>query len=620
MEVELIEISQFLAGHNPFSYLTEETLNKVTQDMEIQYLRRGSTFPPIENFLYVVRSGAIELRNQEGALCEKLAEGSIYSTTCQLVNLSQCERGEAVEDTLLYLLPCDRLKALCRESEDFNHHFSASVKDRLKVAVNRMQASTPMGEDASQMMVEVGQLINKPAISVTIHGNIRETAALMTENGVSSVMVLDGSKVVGLVTDADMRKRCVATGVDTGLPITKIMTANPTMIEHNMLSSQAMMVMTRLHAHHLPVLRHGELLGMITANDLAKSQSANSAFLATDIRKAQTLDDLVRISRQLPDLQVRLAVSNVPAKHVGEALSSITDSITVRLLEIAEAELGDPPVAYCWLAGGSQGRQEQTSHSDQDNALIFGDSFQPEHDEYFAALARFVSDGLNLCGFVYCPGNAMVTNPKWRQPLATWKRYFDHWITSPDPQSLMLASIFFDLRPVHGNSKLFHELQSGILRQTQTNHLFLAHMMANALKHRPPLGFFRQFVLVSGGKHDETLDLKHRGIVPITDIARIMALAKGLPEVNTAERLEAAAEAGMMTAEMDDNLDDAYEFIAALRIKHQAGLIRMGQKPDNYLVPENLSELERGHLKDAFRIIQTMQETLAKRYQADRIG
>ena len=180
----------------------------------------------------------------------------------------------------------------------------------------------------------------------------------------------------------------------------------------------------------------------------------------------------------------------------------------------------------------------------------------------FAALAKFVSDGLNECGFVYCPGNAMATNPEWRQPLRVWKKYFSAWIESPTPMSMMLSSIFFDLRPVTGSDELFKPLQKMILEKSQVNRIFLAYMMANAMKHRPPLGFFRQFVLEQGGEHDETLDLKHRGIVPITDIARVLALSLGKESVNTVERLRACAGTNVLSTDMAENLEDALEFIA----------------------------------------------------------
>lgn len=620
MEVELIEIRQFLEQLTPFSYLTDDLLDELPQAMEIRYLRRGSAFPPVKNQLYVIRSGAIDLHNNAGELCEKLAEGSLYSATCQLVDFSSCASGTAAEDTLLYTLPCDSLKQLCQKSELFNQHFSASVKDRLKKAVSLMQEDGLDSSGDAFMAVEVGSLLRKQPITCEASKSIQETAVLMSEHDVSSVIIVDQGRLTGIVTDRDLRKRCIALGLSTDMPINEVMTPDPITIPHNALTSQALMTMTRLRTHHLPVVRHGELIGMITANDVAKQQSNNSAFVATDIRKAKTVEDLVEISSRLPTLQTRLSTAGVSARHVGETISSITDLITMRLLEMAEDQFGKAPIPYVWLAGGSQGRHEQSSHSDQDNALLLSDEFKAEHEAYFTAIAKFVCDGLNECGFIYCPGEAMAMNPKWRQPLQVWKNYFHGWIDSPDPMALMLSSIWFDLRPVVGNTHLFTQLQTEILTRTQDNGIFLAYMAANAMQHRPPLGFFRSLVLEHGGEHDDTLDLKHRGIVPITDIARVMALAQGVYEVNTSERLEAVSGTAAMSHEMGENLQDALELIASLRIRHQAEQFRRGQKADNYLNPDHLSQLERDHLKDAFSIIQTMQESMVKRFQADRLG
>jgi CBS domain-containing protein len=66
------------------------------------------------------------------------------------------------------------------------------------------------------------------------------------------------------------------------------------------------------------------------------------------------------------------------------------------------------------------------------------------------------------------------------------------------------------------------------------------------------------------------------------------------------------------------NLIDAMEFIGALRLRHQTQQLRRGESADNFLSPDTLSQLERGHLKDTFSLINTMQESLGQRYQAGR--
>lgn len=620
MEIELLEIRDFLAQRPPFDVLPEEQLNLLPKTLEIRYLRRGSPFPPgdgEQSYLYILRSGAVELLDEDDKLVEKLGEGGIYTTECQLIDFGRAIRGVAAEDTLLYQLPCIQLRSLRLAEPAFDRHFSESIRERLKQAVRELQANADSSH-ISQMTVSVSDLLKKPPVTIEQTRSIREAARLMSDKNVSSVMVMQDDRLAGVITDRDLRKRCVAAGRSSDDPVSAIMTTNLETIQENTLAIQALMTMTRLHVHHLPVMRKERVVGMLTATDLARHQSTNPAFLATDVRKAENLRELAAISARLPELQFQLANSSATALHIGEAISSITDSITVRLIELAEAELGPPPVPYVWMCGGSQARREQTSHSDQDNALLISDEMKPEHEAYFEGLAKRVSDGLHACDFIYCPGEAMASNPKWRQTQRIWKKYFNNWINKPEPMALMLSSIFFDLRPVYGDRELFKELQGEVLEKTRGNGIFTAYMASNALQHRPPLGFFRTFVLIHDGAHDDTFDIKHRGIVPITDIARLFALSQGLEPVNTTERLQAAAETPILSREMGDNLIDSLEFIASMRINHQAEQIRKGLKPDNYLSPDELSDLERRHLKDAFRVIQDMQETLEHRYQGGR--
>jgi len=621
MEIELIEIRDFLATRPPFDTLSEAQLDELPRQVQIRYLRRGQPFPPADSpgsFLYVVRTGAIECRDAEGELSAKLGEGDLYTNACLLVELGPHSEGKVVEDCLLYLLPCETIKRLGREHPPFARYLGDSLRERLKHAVS--DARETFSVDLASLALPVSQLLGREPAQVDQDMSIREAAQRMTTQRTSSAMVMEGERLVGLLTDRDIRGRCVAEGVDPAQPATTIMTPAPHTISPQTLIIDAINLMSRLQVHHLPVVEQGRPVGMLTATDLTRYQSGNSAYLTADIAQAESVERLAAICARLPELQLQLANAGANAQQIGDAVSAITDALTQRLIVMAEAELGPPPVAFAWLAGGSQARREQTSHSDQDNALLLADDYDAaSHGAYFAQLAKRVSDGLDACGFIYCPGNAMASNPDWCQPLKGWKKHFDTWINKPEPMALMLASIFFDLRVVHGDQGLFDQLQQHVLPQCQNNKIFIAYMAANALTHRPPLGFFRTFVLVHDGEHDDTLDLKHRGIVPITDIARVLALSAGIGAVNTRERLQACQEAGALGREMADNLLDALEFIALLRIRHQAGQIRRGQKADNYVPPKQLSELEREYLKDAFKVIRTMQELLETRYQTGRL-
>lgn len=620
MEIELLEIRNFLAESIPFSLLSDEALDALPAQFQIRYLRRDSQFPPQDNdgrYLYLVRSGAIEIRDNDGSLLNKLAENDYYSN-CLSIEAGE-QQGKAIEDTLLYQLPCKNVRALRDSSTAFDEHFSETLSQRLKQAARHFQQTVDSG--MTHMTVEVHELLKKPPVIMPIDSSIQQVAQMMTEKDMSSVMLMENDKLRGIITDRDLRRKCIARAIDVNSPASEIMSSKLFCIEHNSLALNALIIMTKRNVHHLPVMRGDEVIGMLSATDLAHHSSSNPAFIMSDIRKAQSLEELVTASSKLPDLQVQLSIASVTALHVGEMVSRITDAITTRLIEMAIDEFGPAPVDFVWLAGGSQARREQTSHSDQDNAIVISDQYNPDkHEQWFKDLTARVTYGLDLCGFIYCPGEAMASNPKWCVPLKTWKQYFKNWINKPEPMALMLSSIFFDLRPVYGNKALFEVLQQETLKQTKKAGIFIAYMAANALTHRPPLGFFRRFVLINDGEHNETFDIKHRGIVPITDIARLIALSEGITATNTTERLHAAGQTSSLSHEMAENLIDALAFISELRICHQAKQIRKGIQPDNFLSPNKMSELDRKHLKDAFSVIQEMQNMLEHRYQTGRLG
>jgi len=566
----------------------------------------------------MVRQGLISLFDDKENLVGKLAEGDVYVTGCGNADMSLVGRGVVTEDCLVYTLDCDGLAQLRQASEAFDQWFAQTSNERLKAALETLRQTRECGSEI--MIIPVSRLLHRDPVTIAPSATIREAAELMTTNRVSSLLVTENDALVGIVTDRDIRSRCVAAGLSRSRPVAEIMTANVTTVDSHTPAFRAMMTMSQEHCHHLPVVDQGRILGMVSTTDLMRHESTNAVYLADSIEKAGSVDELARLSLRLPALQMQIVSSGGTAEHVGEAVTTITDTFTRKLLRMAEEKLGPPPVAYAWVAGGSQARREQSSHSDQDNGLIIGDEMTPADGEYFEALARFVNDGLDACGYVYCPGDVMASNPKWRQTRAGWSAYFQKWIWQPEPMALMLSSIFFDLRVIHGEQALLDEVYAKVHDSASKNRIFLAYMASNALKYRPPLGFIRDFVLIHDGEHNNTVDLKHSGTVPVVDLARLYALAEGNAAINTIERLQQCAGSRSVSREAAENLIDAFEFINTLRIQHQAEQIRRGEKPDNFLAPSALSKLEREHLKDAFKAIRDIQEAVGARFQSTRFA
>jgi CBS domain-containing protein len=287
----------------------------------------------------------------------------------------------------------------------------------------------------------------------------------------------------------------------------------------------------------------------------------------------------------------------------------------VRLLQLAEARFGQAPMGYAWVAFGSQAREEQSAHSDQDNGLVLEREPDESEARYFAQVSEFVCRGLDQVGYPYCPGEVMAMNPKWRVSLAQWRRHFDGWIDEPESTAVMHSSIFFDMRCVHGTQHLVDELLGYAVARASANQIFRRFMAINALTHRPPIGFFRRFVQEADGSHSEGLNLKHRGIVPITDLVRIRALEAGITAANSYHRLEQAAAAGLINEGDAGSLRDALNLLGRIRLEHQAGRLAAGDTPGSLVPPEELSPLMRRNLKAVFMLVLEAQNALALRYQ-----
>ncbi|QTG88528.1 cyclic nucleotide-binding/CBS domain-containing protein [Vibrio furnissii] len=624
MEAELLEIKNFLTQYPPFSDLPEETLEAIAHSVEIAYYRQDT---PIIRFgdhiedLFMVRSGVVEVYRRKGELYNRLTEGGLFGQMGLLTNNKVRFPVTAIEDTLVYCIPEAMFQSLYEEHDAFADYVEVQDNARLRQTVSNT------AEQNDLTTVKVKRLITGDAPYVHNTATIQEVAVKMAEENVSSVLVIDpeilqdeeddSRPLMGILTDRDLCRRVIATGIDHNEPVTTVMTTEVISLDHNAYVYEAMLTMLRYNVHHLPVLKEQTPIGIIDLTDIVRYESQNSLLLVSSIFQQNTIADLAQISKQVKDSFVRMVNEDANSHMVGTAMSVIGRSFKQRIIELAEEHLGAAPIPYCFLALGSMGRDEQLIVTDQDNAIILDDCYdESEHGDYFAALAKFVCDGLDQCGYSYCTGDIMATNPMWRMTRQEWEACFADWIDDPNPKALLNASIFFDLDGVYGRLKWAEQLNGFIVRRARRNNRFLACLARNALNRTPPLGFFKDFVMEKDGRHNNSINLKRRGTAPLADLIRVHSLAVGSRAKNSFERLDDIIDAGILPKGRGQDLRDALEFISMVRIRHQAIDVENGIDPDNNIEPENLSEFERRNLKDAFQILSNAQNFLKYRYQA----
>ena len=600
MTAELEPVLAFLETVHPYDTLPRDELASVARSFRRMEFRAGMLIyvfnTPIGG-LYLIKQGAVEITDGNGGLVSLLGPRNSFGERGLMRGGIAVTQAKATETSIILVLPAPTFTRLIETYPAFARFF------------NRKRGERATTDIATQ---KVADLIARKPLSCSAPTPVVEAARIMRDAHVSSLGVVDAQeKLLGIVTVRDMSNKVLADGLPPETPVGAIMTADPVTLPPTALGSDILHIMLERRIGHLPIAEDGRFVGMITQTDLTRFQAVSSAVLIRDVVSSETVAEMAAVTARIPQLLVQLVDAHQSHDVVTRLITDIADAVTRRLLAMAERKLGPPPVPYLWLACGSQGRQEQTGVSDQDNCLILDDAVTEEQMPYFHEMAKIVSDGLNACGYVYCPGEMMATNPRWCQPARVWRSYFRGWIDTPNPEAQMLASVMFDLRPIGGAAVgLFQELQRSVLAIAAENAIFVAHMVVNSLKHAPPLGLLRGFATIRSGEHRNHIDMKMNGVVPVTDLARVFALQSRAGAVNTRARILAAEAKGALSATTARDLVEAYDLIAATRLENQAQLIKSGRTPDNYLAPADLSDFERSHLRDAFVVVRTVQSAV----------
>ena len=610
MNTALADVERFLAGTPPFDLLDDALRHRAAASIEAVYRRKGDVILEIgdgNDMLYLIRRGAVEAHDRQGNLIDRYGEGESFGLQSLLTGRPVRFRITLIEDGLVWMMPRAAFDSLREKSPEFGTFYVRSLDERL------MGALQPRGSSGQTLfMTPMSELIRGDPIAVTPSTSIAEAARTMSARGVSSLLVNRDEELCGIVTDRDLRNRVLAGGRDPSEPVSSIMTGDPLTLEASSPVLEGILAMAGRGIHHLPLTQDERVVGMVTTRDLMILQTQHPIYLAAQVQKVASVPELVKVCSRIPKLFELVLASGMRPEHVPKVLTTVNDTVTRRLITLAQEHIGPAPAPFAWLAFGSQARQEQSIRTDQDNGLVFADDAPPGADAYFAELARFVCDGLDACGYTYCPGKIMASTDDWRQPLSGWLDHFHGWASKPDPEAVLRISIFFDLRAIYGDPAFGTQLNRAIEQFSGNpgSGVFIASLARQAASYDVPLGFFRRFVLASRGEHRETLDIKGAGLMPLTDLVRVRALEAGVSAAGTQSRIARLLEAGRLSSRDADRLAGAHRLLAGLRVRLHADQVRRGEETNNHLDPRSITHAERAALRDAFVVVREAQKGL----------
>ena len=616
----------FLRGHMPFSRMSRSDLEHVARRVRLAYFPVGTTIVDpadgVAEQLHVIQRGHVAVRNIATGTDEEVrGPGECFPVAAIAAGVAGTRRFQATEDVFCFQLPRDDFEALRQRSVPFAEYCTAILESIVQQSLSQLRQNfSQRAVEQLTLLEPLKALLRRAPVSCETRTPLREALEIMSRERVSSIAVVDAEhRPVGIFTQSDLLDRVALPGLDLAEPVGAVMTPAAGKLDELATAQEALSMMAQLGYHQVMVTRDGRLVGVVSERDLFALQRVTMRNIAQSIRAARDLADLHRARRDIEVLTDNLVAQGAAAEPVTHAITALSDALSERLFSLLAPRYALDGIAWCWLSVGSEGRREQTLATDQDNAILFecpADGIESVRGRLLV-FARAANDALAEMGFPLCTGDIMARNPQNCLTAAEWRTRFAAWIREPTPDALLQANIFFDFRGIYGDCSLAEELRAWLSGIAPENRLFQRLLVANALQAEPPLGRIRTF-RTGEGEHEGTIDLKIQGTRIFVDAARAFALALGIGETNTSQRLRLSGRRLSLDERESGSAVEAYHFLQMLRLRAQRGALEPvrvdpGERTRislNRVDPYALNDLDQRMLKEAFRQARTLQERL----------
>ncbi len=621
----------FLRHHPPYERMAPEHLAFLESHLrEIRFSDGDAITDPAAGpaeWFYLLKEGLIvgEEQGEDEAISGnafELLPGECFPIGALVAGRPVRNIQRAVGDVVCLAMPRAAFSELRETSKVFNDYCSSRLSgllEKVKAQV-RAEAARGLGDDDGTLNISLSQKPMPLPVTATPETSIRDVLAKMSSLRIGSMIVVDPEdRPIGIFTLKDLLNRVALPGVLYDQPISQVMSPDPITIPRSAFAFEAAMKMANSKIQHLAVVEDEKLVGVLSERDLFSMQRVGMVNLSKSISRAANVEEVARLASDVHILVAQMIAQGQKVGQITQIITLLNDHIAVRLIELVLADHGGvPPVPFTWIAFGSEGRQEQTLKTDQDNGILF---YPPEGMSADAAravlmpLAEKVNLALDACGFPLCTGGIMAKNPECCLSMDEWKARFARWIDQGTPEHLLKSSIYFDFRTIWGPREQPGELRGWLMAKAAANRRFQKQMAANAMQNTPPLGLIRDFRLSGSGDQANTIDLKINGVTMFIDAARILSLARNVPDTNTVERIRGVAAAGAIDPHDADAWIDAYDYIRLLRMRINQDQATEGRELSNRVAPSRLNDLDRRILKEAFREARRLQAKIALDYQ-----
>ncbi|MCF6094980.1 DUF294 nucleotidyltransferase-like domain-containing protein [Microaerobacter geothermalis] len=626
------EFIEFLSQVSPFEALDKEEITNILLQSSVkaykknEKIRHDFSTPPQ---LYLVIQGLLKnylIRDDGQEMTVKFFyPGELVGIISALTKEDEVFSLEAVQDSKVLIIPQSIFERLLGRNPAFAEEMTRNMSQRLRLLYKRLQQersfrsitgeSYPFGKRLGEIMVS-------PVIQGAKEISLPELAQLFQAHGVSSVLITENQRVLGIVTEKDLMKVIADRKPIDSLRAADIMSAPVITLDSDALFFEALIVMMKQKIKHIPIVDRGYLVGIVTLRTLLDVRGIEVLSVVKEIEEQTTIQGLVRVKPKVSRVLESLLSEGAGANEICHIISECNDSIVRRILKITEEEMaqkgyGYPPVDYCWLAMGSEGRKEQTLSTDQDNAIIYEDiddkQLLMETERYFQEFSNLVVANLELCGFPRCQGNVMASNPRWRNTLTGWKDEIKRWRFKLEGDEIRQFTIFLDCRGVYGNVGLYQQLRAYLTKQITHHEILHFHLARDNNSFSIPIGLFGR-LLPTKNENKEQIDLKTGGVMHIVNCLRIFAAKYGVSQVTTMDRLKHLHHLSIFTGEETHQIESAFNILMLMRIRLNMEQVRKGLPLSNVIDISDLSKNELLQLKEALSTAKWVKQMTSRRF------
>jgi CBS domain-containing protein len=615
----------FLKGIPPFQFLDDSAIRSIAGNLSMEFFPKNTLVltqdGPPSDALRVIKKGGVKvyLSNDDEIVIDFKSEGDSFGYLSLISGDKSRANIMAVEDTLCYLIPKNIILDIINQNPNFGEYFMKSFfKNYLDKTYKEMRSKNLLFKEGEKLLytTPVREIISKAPVTVTEETPIKEAAGIMSEQGISSIIIKNGQdSPVGIITDRDLRDKVVAQGLDSSTPVHEIMSTGLVKVNAGSTCFDALSTMLRRNIHHLLVTEGNDLAGIVTNHDFMLLQGTSPLSILKNIDRLQDSEELRTVRDRINQTISILLKEDVKATHVLRIITELHDRLIQKIIELSIKEIGDAHCPFAFFVYGAEGRREETFKTVFRCAIVYNENKtfceKKDMEDFCESLVAHLQDTFKKCEMPLFDIHPLGGEVPIYGDLSSWTKNILTALCSGDLSKVATAKKMLDLRAIYGDSSIVWALKDMLYKKIRDEARYGPNLCESDAHQGSPVGFFRKFIVDETGKQQEKFDIKEKGTSHIVDALRALSIASNIHETSTTERLNLLSRKGLILPELQTDIYSAFEFLLNLLMQAQLAKKDSGLKIDNIIEPEKLSMLEKKSLKEVFQILPGLQAIAA---------